>query len=254
MIHHDFSSKKATLLAVLLTLPLLIGLLIALQILPKPVINALPAPLSTLVTQQVEQIIPEVSEPETQELVEPISDDSSQPLDFTAQAKQSSNDIAEVALENLSGSLALASTDNGDMGDNQITVEGDLDAPMLRLNIVPYSHQMLARLSSEGVAAVILDTSQGWYSAILTSGGHVTKVVPANTNLSKRSVDIPKALSAEVESQFDRVIGYYDVRWIKLVFTQQFDHRLHQFSLAHPEAKMINLYFKDNELVLEADQ
>ncbi|EPU1007290.1 hypothetical protein ACVUMT_003477 [Vibrio cholerae] len=254
MTHHHFSSKKATFLAGLLILPLIIGLLIALQVIPRSSNGSLPAPIIASVTQNQEELMPVVIEPEKQESVESIGDDSPQPLDFAAEAKQSSSDIAEVALENLSGSLALASTDNGDKGDNQITVEGDLDAPMLRLNIVPYSHQMLARLSSEGVAAVILDTSQGWYSAILTSGGHVTKVVPANTNLSKRSVDIPKALSAEVESQFDRVIGYYDVRWIKLVFTQQFDHRLHQFSLAHPEAKMINLYFKDNELVLEADQ
>lgn len=254
MIHHDFSSRKATLLAGLLTLPLLIGLLIALKILPKPAINALPAPLSAPVTQQVEQIMPEVTEPETQELVEPINDDSSQPLDFAAQAKQSSNDIAEVALDNRSGTLALASTESGDKGDNQVTVEGDLDAPMLRLNIMPYNHQMLARLHQEGVAAVILDTSQGWYSAILTSGGRVTRIVPTNLELSKRSVDIPKTLSDEVISQFDRVIGYYDVRWVKLVFTQQFDHRLHQLSLAHPEANVINVSFKGNELVLEAAQ
>ncbi|HAS6306992.1 TPA: hypothetical protein I7213_09555 [Vibrio vulnificus] len=252
MTHHDFSSKKATFLAGLLILPLIIGLLIALQMIPRSSNGSLPAPIIASVTQNQEELMPEVIEPEKQESVESIGDDSPQPLDFAAEAKQSSSDIAEVALENLSGSLALASTDNGDKGDNQITVEGDLDAPMLRLNIVPYNHQMLAKLTSEGVAAVVLDTSQGWYSAILTAGGRVTKIVPVKAELSKRSVDVPKALSDEVATQFDRIIGYYDVRWVKLVFTPQFDHRLHQFSLAHPEAKMINLYFKNNEIVLEA--
>jgi hypothetical protein len=254
MTHHDFSSKKATFLAGLLTLPLIIGLLIALQMIPRSSNGSLPAPIISSVNQNQEELMPEVIEPEKQESVEPIVDDSPQPLDFAAEAKQSSSDIDEVTLDSPGGKLVLASSGSSDSGDNKIEIEGDLEAPTLRLNIMPYNHQMLAKLTSEGVAAVVLDTSQGWYSAILTAGGRVTRIVPVKTELSKRSVDVPKALSDEVATQFDRIIGYYDVRWVKLVFTPQFDHRLHQLSLAHPEANVINLSFKGNELVLEAAQ
>lgn len=245
----DFSTKKATLLALSLTLPCYLGLINLSRL-------ASTSPKITVIAPLNLPEVQDIDESKFNELnpIENADDVESQPLNFAAVAKASTERAAEVLADSPGSELALVTNRDAGSDEQQVDVDGDLEAPSLRLKITPYEPQMIAKLTSEGLASVILGTSQGWYSATLTSGGRVAKIVPARTDLSKRSVAIPSALLGDATNQFDRLIGFYEIAWVKLVLTQELDNRLHQFSLAHPEVKEINLVYKDSKLVLEKMQ
>lgn len=250
-----FSSKKATLIAALATLPLFIGLIynqVVVASKDNPAQTEATAHHDQLTALALPQVVPAPIEIEPEEIQ---SDTETAPIDFAAKAQNAEQVQSEVVAGSSANATLSEEASSEEIGTKTIAVEGEVLAPQIKIRIIPDNQQTIAKLTQLGLADVNLDTRQGRFSAKLAPSGQVITIDSTNSgNLSKRAVDLPKELADDAIALFDKAVGPYKVNWVSLVFSNQLDRQLNQFTETHPEVKVINIRLNGQAVEMEVAQ
>jgi hypothetical protein len=251
----NFSSKKATFIAALATLPLFLGLIISQAVIApkdKPVQTEAIEHKDEVTAVVLPQVVAAPIEVEPEEL---RSDVEMAPIDFAAKAQNAEQAQSEGVAGSSADATLSEQTISADIGTNAIAVEGEILAPQIKISIIPDDLQTIAKLTQLGFADVNLDTRQGRFSAKLAPSGQVITIdSTSGVNLSKRAVTLPNALVDDAIALFDKAVGPYKVNWVSLVFSNQLDHQLNQFTEKHPEVKVINIRLNGQVVEMEVAQ
>lgn len=125
----------------------------------------------------------------------------------------------------------------------QEKVNGKLQAPDINLTLWPDEISTFNRWVELGYAQVIVNSPSGQRAFVpdKNNAGNwawATFEKPA-ADLSKRALDVPVQIEAKARQALKNYDGSAEISWVKLVFTNKFDHQLHQVTAGLPEANVV---------------